>query len=105
MANDFRPVVGHRFNFRAEPMPGWDGIVHCEVLEVEPHQRLRYSWRGGARLDTVVTWTLQATAAGGTRLRLDHSGFTSQDAFAFEGLGKGWRGHVGERLAKLVATL
>ena len=27
MKNDFQPVVGHKFNFRAEPMPGWNGVI------------------------------------------------------------------------------
>ena len=40
MKNDFRPIVGHRFNFRAEPMPHWNGVVDCEVLVVEPCERL-----------------------------------------------------------------
>src|SRR5579871_6631661 len=61
MVNDIRPVVGHAFTFKAQPMPGWDGTVQCEVIEVEPERRLRYSWSGGAedsRLESVVTWTL-----------------------------------------------
>ncbi len=66
MENDIRPEVGHRFTFRAPPVAGWDGVVHCEVLEVDAPRRLRYTWRGGAddiqgygtRIDTVVTWTL-----------------------------------------------
>jgi hypothetical protein len=32
MNNDFEPVVGRKFQFRAEPMPNWDGVVDCEVL-------------------------------------------------------------------------
>src|SRR5262249_37620569 len=32
MPNDFRPAAGHRFTFRTDPRPGFDGIVHCEVL-------------------------------------------------------------------------
>jgi uncharacterized protein YndB with AHSA1/START domain len=94
MVNDIRPVVGHAFTFKAQPMPGWDGIVHCEVLEVVPHERLRYSWRGGAegaRLDSTVTWTLSASATG-TRLALEHSGFVPVNAFAFDVMSKGWRG-------------
>jgi uncharacterized protein YndB with AHSA1/START domain len=34
MKNDFQPVVGHRFNFRATPIHGWNGVTDCEVLEV-----------------------------------------------------------------------
>ncbi|MFE9690773.1 SRPBCC domain-containing protein [Micromonospora sp. NPDC005806] len=57
MPNDFRPLPGHRFTFRTTPRPGqgFDGIVHCEVLELDEPHRLRWAWRGG-RLDTVVTW-------------------------------------------------
>ena len=47
MPNDFEPKAGHKFNFRTKPAPGFDGIVHCEVLEiVEPH-KLSISWKGG----------------------------------------------------------
>jgi uncharacterized protein YndB with AHSA1/START domain len=40
MKNDFTPVVDHRFNLRAD----W-GSVDCQVLAVEPHKRLSYTWR------------------------------------------------------------
>jgi uncharacterized protein YndB with AHSA1/START domain len=113
MQNDFKPIVGHKFTFRAQPVPGWDGVVHCEVLEVEAQKRLRYSWRGGADklqgygapLDTTVTWTLTRTASGGTLLRLDHSGFLPANTFAFENMSQGWRGKVGQRIEAVVAKL
>jgi uncharacterized protein YndB with AHSA1/START domain len=108
MANDFQPVVGHRFTFQAKAMEQWDGRVQCEVLEVaEPH-RLSYSWRGGAgdfAIDTVVSWTLEPSASGGTLLHLEHSGFLPKDQMGFEGLNKGWRGVVGARLTELVESL
>lgn len=31
-SNDFEPRIGHRFQFRTEPAPGFDGVVNCEVL-------------------------------------------------------------------------
>jgi uncharacterized protein YndB with AHSA1/START domain len=110
MPNDIKPEIGHRFTFRAAPVPGWDGTVHCEVLVVERHQRLRYSWRGGsdrlkdygARLDTVVTWTLTPSASGGTRLRLEHDGFPLE-SFAFTKMNEGWRGKVVPRIAQVLA--
>jgi uncharacterized protein YndB with AHSA1/START domain len=108
MVNDLRPVIGHRFTFKAQPMPGWDGTVHCEVLEVERPRRLSYSWKGGSAaislLDTVVTWTLTPTAEG-TRLVLEHAGFVPANAFAFEAMGKGWRGKVPAALREVVAQL
>ncbi len=113
MANDLVPAVGHRFTFRARPVPGWDGVVHCEVLEVEPNRRLRYSWRGGSdelpgyggRLDTTVTWTLTPSPSGGTQLRLEHAGFTAKNAFAIDMMGKGWRGKIAEEIARVASTL
>jgi uncharacterized protein YndB with AHSA1/START domain len=106
MVSDLKPVAGHRFTFKDKPMPWWDGVVHCEVQEVEPHKRLRYSWRSGAGntlLDTVVTWTLTPTASGGTRLALEHSGFLPNNAFAADGAGKGWQRMINERLRELLA--
>ena len=113
MANDIQPVVGHRFTFRAQPVPVWDGRVDCEVLVVEPERRLRYSWRGGSdelegygrRLNTTITWTLTPTPSGGTHVLLEHEGFTDQDTFAYENMGNGWRSHVAQALAKVVAEL
>ncbi len=39
MKNDFKPVVDHRFNLRAD----W-GAVDCQVLAVEPNKTLSYTW-------------------------------------------------------------
>ena len=113
MPNDLRPEVGHRFTFRAKPIPGWDGVCHCEVLEVKPNERLSYTWRGGSdelseygsRLDTVVTWTLAPTSSGGTLLRLVHSGFEPRNAYAFEMMGKGWRGMVAKSIGDVIARM
>src|SRR6185369_10578015 len=61
----FAPVVGQRFRFRAKPMPGWDGVIDCEVLTVEPPHRLVLRWQGSQMKNpTTVTWTLTATDAG-----------------------------------------
>jgi uncharacterized protein YndB with AHSA1/START domain len=74
MPNDFRPVIGHRFTFRTSPAPGFDGIVRCEVLELDPPKRMVWSWAGG-NIDTTVTFTLEETAGAQTRLRMHQVGF------------------------------
>ena len=94
MRNDFAPVVGHRFNFRSEPMAHWNGVVDCEVLTVEPNRRLSYTWNtSGAHaeavLKTVVTFTLVPTS-GGMLLRMEQSGFRSQDVGNYRGASYGW---------------
>ena len=103
MKNDFKPVVGHRFNLRSNPMPHWNGVVDCEVLAIEPHQRLSYSWNAAGGLQTTVTWTLTAVE-GGTRLRLEQSGFGPQDDNNYKGAAYGWQRNIGA-LEKVVAGL
>jgi uncharacterized protein YndB with AHSA1/START domain len=89
MANDFEPVVGHRFQFRSTPVPGWNGIIDAQVLVLEPHARLSYSW-GAMGMETAVTWTL-TPAEGGTHLRMEQTGFRSEDSREYKGATYGWR--------------
>jgi uncharacterized protein YndB with AHSA1/START domain len=102
MDNDFQPVVGHRFSFRSTPMPNWNGIIDSEVLVVDPNKKLSYSW-GSMGLATVVVWTLVATS-GGTRVRMEQSGFPpDQDAF-YNGANYGWQKFIAG-LERVVAGL
>lgn len=100
------PVVGFglasgtRFTFQTEPRPGWDGSVHCRVLEVDPPRRLSYTWAVGEMLDTVVTFTLTPTA-GGTELKIVQSGFREGQRQNFGGARYGWK-MMGERLVSLL---
>jgi uncharacterized protein YndB with AHSA1/START domain len=102
MSNDFKPIVGHRFSFRSTPMPNWNGIIDSEVLAVEPHEMLSYSW-GSMGVETVVVWTLVATS-GGTLLRMEQSGFRSDKDANYQGANYGWRKFIGN-LEKTVAKL
>jgi len=95
----FEPVAGTRFTFQTTPAGAWDGVIHCEVLEVVPMERLAFAWKGGhegnagygSRLDTVVTFTLLRTS-GGTRLRVVHSGFVpTKNDHAFRTMSEGWK--------------
>lgn len=83
MKNDFRPVVDHRFDLRAD----W-GAVQCQVLAVEPNRTLSYTWRSSG-LDSVVTWTLTPTEAG-THLRMEQIGFRPDQQPAYQGARGGW---------------
>jgi uncharacterized protein YndB with AHSA1/START domain len=93
MQNTFEARVGHKFTFRAQPVPGWSGVTNCEVLELVPMQKLVYSWGDGSEsvsgLRTIATWTLSAEGAA-TRVRFVHSGFREQDRDGYQGMGSGW---------------
>ena len=83
MKNDFKLVVGHRFNLRAD----W-GAVDCQVMAVEPNKTLSYTW-AALGLESVVTWTLIA-ASTGTHLRMEQSGFRPDQQQAYQGAKYGW---------------
>ncbi|MFC5473938.1 SRPBCC family protein [Paraherbaspirillum soli] len=84
MENDFKPVVGHRFDLRAD----W-GVVECQVLAIEPNKALSYKWEA-LGLKSVVTWTLTPTNTG-THLRMEQSGFRPDQQQAYEGAKYGWQ--------------
>src|SRR6202790_1143862 len=98
MPTGFEPTKGTQFTYQTTPAGEWDGVIHCQVLEVKPNEQLVYAWKGGhdanagygSRLETVVTWTLTKVGVG-TRLRLVHSGFrTPKNDTAFKSMSGGW---------------
>ena len=104
MKNDFRPDVGHRFNLTGE----WGGVLDCEVLDIEPHRTLSYSWNftqddAAFDLRSIVTFTLTPTATG-THLRVEQSGFRPEQKQAFGGAKLGWQQFL-QKLETLVAGL
>ncbi|WP_248925828.1 SRPBCC family protein [Paenibacillus hamazuiensis] len=98
MENDFKPIVGHRFQFRAQPTEYWDGIVEGEVLIVEAPNRLSYTWGTGDEKHT-VTWTLQDLGDGKVNLHLEQTGISNAQALG--GAKYGWTNWCGE-LEKLL---
>lgn len=112
MPNDFKPVVGHRFTFKANPIPGvgFSGTISCEVLDVQPEEKLSISWRdeqGTATLDSTVTWNLRREGRG-TRLFLEHSGFDPDDALqqvSRSVMNGGWRKLTLTRLMGVLSDL
>jgi uncharacterized protein YndB with AHSA1/START domain len=88
MKNDFEPVQDHRFSLRGD----W-GSVDCRVLEVEPNKTLSYTWEAMG-LESVVTWTLTPKGTG-THLRMEQSGFRTDQEQAYQGAKYGWKGFFG----------
>ena len=56
MKNDFKPVVGHSFNLRAD----W-GTVDCQDLTVEPNKTLSYTWSPRRARGHTCAWSSQAS--------------------------------------------
>ncbi|MDI3339843.1 MAG: SRPBCC domain-containing protein [Sphaerobacter sp.] len=104
-SNDFQPVVGHRFQFR--DAPGWDGVVECEVIEVDKPRRLSYTWmtegQGNLRHATVINWTLTEVEGGVTRLRLEQRGFRPEATQEIGGAKYSWTAML-DQLQSLLAA-
>jgi uncharacterized protein YndB with AHSA1/START domain len=108
MKNDFKPIIGHEFQFRTGPIPAmnFDGIFYCKVLAIVPFKHLSYSWNSGSgdgniSLESVVDWHLEPTEKG-TDLFLEHSGFAKKENLAiYNGLLLGWVEKL-EKIAKLL---
>jgi uncharacterized protein YndB with AHSA1/START domain len=90
--NDFKPVVGHAFQFR--DAPGYDGVIECEVTDVDEPHRLVYTWAAPGQdslpHSTVVTWTLAEAEGGITQLHLEQSGFDPEAKQEIGGARYGW---------------
>ena len=102
--NDFKPLVGHQFQFRAEPNEWWDGIVDCKVLEVNEPHLLSYTWASAGE-NTTVTWTLTKDSDGTVLLHLDQTGFSEETKAregAIEGAKYAWM-NMSEQLEKVLA--
>src|SRR5262249_16592443 len=100
--NDFKPAVGHRFNLRRTPKPDMEIVIDCQVVAVEPHKTLSYSWVAFG-LKSVVTFTLTPTSAG-THLRMEQAGFGPGQGQAYAGAKGGWQAFL-ENLDQVLARI
>lgn len=101
--NDFKPVVGHTFQFRSEPNEWWDGIVNGEVLEIDEPNKLSYTWASAGET-TTITWTLKEGSDGTTHLHFEQTGFseaTKAQPGAIEGAKYSWT-QFGEQLKNVL---
>jgi uncharacterized protein YndB with AHSA1/START domain len=108
MKSNFQPIVGHEFQFRAQPVPDLDfsGVFYCKVLEVVPFKKLSYSWKfgpgeGKPRHNSIVNWTL-IEKDNGTELLLVHNEFEGSGFLPmFESMNEGWLKHI-QKILQLI---
>jgi uncharacterized protein YndB with AHSA1/START domain len=104
MANDFKPVLGHEFQFRSRPMGSWSGIVDCRVTQLDPPRRLSYTWDSD-QIKTLLSFEL-SPVEGGTQLILRHTGFSGFKAVLVSlMMGGGWKGIVKRGIGNVAAKL
>ncbi|EJL69169.1 SRPBCC family protein [Chryseobacterium populi] len=99
---DFEPEAGTEFNFYE---PGEEKKYHHqgEVLEINPHKKLKHSWSYPefSKEKTYVTWELQQTDKG-TIVKLTHEDIDKfnelGDNFSRNSFTEGWNGIIGQSL-------
>lgn len=98
--------------------PGYEHVVFdVTIEELVPERRFAWRWHPAAiepgvdysaEPRTLVTFTLEDAADGGTLLRVVESGFDAlpeaRRATAFLGNSKGWRGQLQKRLPAYLAA-
>ena len=102
MQTDFMPEKGRNFTFSRQPQPDISVVIDCQVLEVEPNRSLSYSWQAFG-LESVVTFTLERTPTG-TVIRMEQTGFRSDQDAAYKGARASWKQLVA-RLDELLSRL
>jgi len=81
---DEERLQAHRFTLSAD-----GGAVEGKVLALEPNKALSYTWEAYG-LESVVTWTLTPTSTG-TNVRVEQSGFRTDQEQFYEGARGGWQ--------------
>lgn len=123
MENNLQPALGHEFTFRMAPQKGWDGITYCKIVELQPMEKIAYTYCGTATgekalacanihsgkadaigkgifttLDTKLKFTL-STTCGGTCLAMEHSGYKGLKLVIVSlVMGMGWKKQLRKRL-------
>lgn len=99
---DHKLEAGAAFLLKTQAQPGWDGTVNCRFVEIDEPKRISWRWVVGD-IDTVVTFTLEPTAAG-TRLTLVQSGFRPDQKQNFGGARYGLK-MMSEKLVDLLGRI
>jgi hypothetical protein len=101
--NDFRPVVGHRFTFRATPMPHWNSV---RIAKSSPSSQMSgFSYSFNASGEEAANGYLDSNAhhKGGSRAQ-EQSGFRPEDESNYQDASYGWQRFIAG-LERVVAGL
>ncbi|WP_434981561.1 SRPBCC family protein [Daejeonia sp. YH14] len=99
---DFELEEHHQFNF-FEPGDGKKFHHHCEILQIVPMHKLKYSWSYPefSKDKTLVKWELEDDDDG-TMLTLTHKGLENFEHlgkdFTFDKFEQGWNEIIGTSL-------
>ena len=100
LPNNFRPLVGATFSFIAEPQDDWNGVVMCQVIEIDEPHNLTFTWSENPDLPpTLVSFELR-NLNGRTEVCLVHSQREHLPEDYVSKLDQGWGCNMLRRLAE-----
>ena len=107
--HDFKPEVGFQFQFTGGTEEGVRYLHVCEITEVEPQQKLTYTWcYDGFEGVSFVSFELSPQNEK-TQLRLTHSGLETLPAdnpdFNPVNFEKGWKEIIGNSLKQYLHAI
>ncbi len=104
--SDFALSEGHQFQFRTKPRGGFDGVVHCEMLEFKEPESMKFTWKASNwPQPTTVVWSLSSIGDSETLLTLSHNGFVGINGwFTKKMLGFGWKNLLGKKLENYLSA-
>jgi len=106
LPNDFVAEKGAEFRFQVDPVGRFDGIIRCQITEIDPQRHLGYTYEpSGGKLLTHVAWWIDR-APGGTKLRLEHGGFAGVGGWlASNAARRNWTRMTRELLPRVLANI
>jgi uncharacterized protein YndB with AHSA1/START domain len=105
METNIRPEPGFKGYFKMKPMPGFDGNIQSEVLQVEENRLFMYTWQGGwMKTPTTIKFTLQQKP-NGTLLTLEHWGFEGFFGSMLKRMmSGGWKKKITQLIPQLIVS-
>jgi uncharacterized protein YndB with AHSA1/START domain len=106
METNLKPEVGFKGYFKMKPVPGFDGNITFEVLEVEENRLFVYTWQSSwMKKPTTIRFTLDEKE-NGTLLTLEHWGFEGiMGGMLKMMMSGGWKKMMTQRIPKLLKQL
>ena len=91
MDTDFKLEKDLDFKLIDKNAKGWDGVVHCKLIDFEENKKLVYRWNNDkSETATIVEFTIEQNGEE-TSLKINHTGFKGiKGQFTKIVLASGW---------------
>ena len=99
METDFELKRDFEFKLIDKNAKGWDGVVHCKVIDFEENKMLLYKWNNDkSETATTVEWIIEESE-NESILKIKHTGFKGiKGKFTKMVLANGWKNMMTKKI-------